>query len=132
MTISTRVIILLKKLFIKDYQNTSDPQVRIRYGIAAGVFGVLTNVVLFLFKLLVGLMSNSITVIADAVNNLSDACSSVFTMVGFKLSSRPADKDHPLWSRKVRRDNSTDSCASCSLRRSSLCEKLHRQNNHTK
>ncbi len=89
------MILLLKRLFIKDYQNTSDPTVRIRYGIAAGIFGVLTNVVLFLFKLFVGLMSHSITVIADAVNNLSDACSSVLTMIGFKLSSRPADKDHP-------------------------------------
>ncbi len=86
---------MLKKLFIKDYQNTSDPSVRLRYGLTAGIFGVVTNVILFLFKLLVGLMSHSITVIADAVNNLSDAASSIFTMVGFKLSSRPADKDHP-------------------------------------
>jgi len=86
---------LLKKLFIKDYKNVSDPAVRIRYGVVAGAFGIVTNVVLFFIKLVIGLVSNSITIIADAVNNLSDAGSSIFTLVGFKLSNRPADKDHP-------------------------------------
>lgn len=90
-----RGLSLLKKLFIKDYKNVSDPGVRIRYGVVAGAFGIATNVVLFLIKLLIGLLANSITIIADAINNLSDAGSSIFTMVGFKLSNRPADKDHP-------------------------------------
>lgn len=86
---------VLKRLFIKDYKNTSDPNVRNRYGVVSGIFGIVTNFVLFLIKLIIGLVSNSITIIADAINNLSDAGSSVLTMIGFKLSGKPADKDHP-------------------------------------
>lgn len=86
---------MLKKLFIKDYQNTCDPAVRERYGTVSGAFGIVTNIVLFVIKLLIGLFSNSITIIADAVNNLTDVGSSVLTMLGFKLSSKPADKEHP-------------------------------------
>lgn len=86
---------MLKKLFIKDYQNVNDPVVRERYGTVSGVFGILTNVVLFVIKLIIGLVANSITIIADGVNNLMDVGSSVLTMLGFKISSKPADKDHP-------------------------------------
>ena len=86
---------LFKKLFIKDYQNTSDPEVRFRYGIAAGVFGIVSNTVLCVFKILVGILSGSVAIIADAVNNLSDAASSIVTVFGFKLSNRPADREHP-------------------------------------
>ena len=87
---------MLKRLFIKDYKNVNDPDVRERYGVVAGLFGITTNFILFVIKLLIGLISNSITIIADAVNNLSDAGSSILTMIGFKLSNRPADKDHPF------------------------------------
>lgn len=86
---------MLKRLFIKDYVNTSDPAVRIRYGVVAGAFGIATNLMLFVIKIIIGLLANSITIIAEAVNNLSDAASSILTMVGFRLSNRPADKDHP-------------------------------------
>lgn len=86
---------MLKKLFIKDYKNVQNPDVRIKYGVTAGAFGIVTNVILFIFKLFIGLAANSITALADAVNNLSDAVSSVLTMVGFRLSTRPADEDHP-------------------------------------
>lgn len=86
---------LFKKLFIKDYQNTSDPEVRFRYGIAAGVFGIVSNSVLCVFKILVGILSGSVAIVADAVNNLSDAASSIVTVFGFKLSNRPADREHP-------------------------------------
>lgn len=86
---------LIKKLFIKDYKNTSDPKVRISYGVTAGVFGIVTNAILFAIKLIIGLLAGSITIVAEAVNNLSDAGSSVMTMIGFRLSNRPADKDHP-------------------------------------
>ncbi len=86
---------MLKRLFIKDYQNTQDVNVRNRYGIVSGIFGIATNVLLFAIKLLIGLISNSITIIADAINNLSDAGSSVMTIIGFKISGKPADKDHP-------------------------------------
>jgi len=86
---------LLKKLFIKDYGNTADAAVRLRYGTVAGVYGIVSNALLFGFKLAVGLIGGSITVVADAMNNLSDAGSSVVTVVGFRLSKRPADKEHP-------------------------------------
>ncbi len=86
---------MLKKLFIKDYKNTSDPSVRNRYGVVSGTFGIATNILLFGIKLIIGLISNSITIIADAINNLSDAGSSVMTIIGFKISGKPADKDHP-------------------------------------
>lgn len=86
---------MIKKLFIRNYKNTSDPEVRIAYGVTAGIFGIVTNVLLFIIKLVIGLLAGSITIVAEAVNNLSDAGSSVMTMIGFKLSNRPADKDHP-------------------------------------
>lgn len=86
----------LKKAFIKDYKNVSSASVRYRYGLLAGVFGILTNVVLFVMKIVFGLIAGSISVVADAVNNLSDAGSSGVTVVGFKLSNRPPDKEHPF------------------------------------
>ena len=86
----------VRKLFVKDYQDTQNPKVRTRYGLSAGIFGIITNAILFAFKLAIGLIGNSITIIADAINNLSDAGSSVVTLVGFKLSATPPDKDHPF------------------------------------
>ena len=86
----------IRKLFVKDYQDTQNPKVRTRYGLSAGIFGIVTNAVLFAFKLAIGLIGNSITIVADAINNLSDAGSSVVTLVGFKLSATPPDKDHPF------------------------------------
>ena len=69
---------------------------RIKYGITAGILGITSNVVLCAAKLIVGFIGNSITIIADAVNNLSDALSSVITVFGFRISARPADKEHPF------------------------------------
>ena len=86
----------IRKLFVKDYQDTQNPKVRTRYGLSAGIFGIVTNAILFAFKLAIGLIGNSITIVADAINNLSDAGSSVVTLVGFKLSAAPPDKDHPF------------------------------------
>lgn len=86
----------LRQLFIKDYQDTQNPTVRFRYGLVAGIFGIISNALLCVFKLIVGIIGNSITIIADAINNLSDAGSSVVTLVGFKLSATPPDKDHPF------------------------------------
>ncbi len=86
----------IRKLFIKDYQDTKNPKVRFRYGLVAGVFGIISNALLCVFKLIVGIIGNSITIVADAINNLSDAGSSVVTLVGFKLSATPPDKDHPF------------------------------------
>lgn len=86
---------LLLKIFIKDYQNTSDFRVRQAYGKLAGMVGIATNLVLFAFKAAVGLLFHSIAVLADAFNNLSDSASSIVTLVGFKLSGKPADEKHP-------------------------------------
>ncbi|WP_027636393.1 cation diffusion facilitator family transporter [Clostridium butyricum] len=82
--------------FIKDHDNTHDIKVRNSYGFLGGIIGILVNVVLFTIKLSVGLITSSISITADAFNNLSDAASSIITILGFKLSSMPADKEHPF------------------------------------
>lgn len=87
---------LFRKAFIKNYENVTDPKVRNRYGVCAGIIGIVSNAILFVIKIVAGIIGGSITIIADAINNLSDAGSSVVTLVGFKLSSTPPDKDHPF------------------------------------
>ena len=86
---------LIIRLFIKDYENTSDPVVRRRYGGVSSLTGILCNLLLFGAKMVIGILARSIAITADAVNNLSDAGSSVITLIGFKLSAKPADKEHP-------------------------------------
>ncbi|MEM0531417.1 cation diffusion facilitator family transporter [Zongyangia sp. HA2173] len=81
--------------FIKNYQDTGNPAVRENYGKLAGAIGIVSNLFLFAIKIVAGLLFRSIAVVADAVNNLSDAGSSIITLVGFKLSGKPADKKHP-------------------------------------
>lgn len=81
--------------FIKDWENTSNSKVRERYGVLAGAVGIASNGFLFLIKFLTGLLLGSISIMADAVNNLSDAGSSVITLIGFKISGKPADNEHP-------------------------------------
>lgn len=87
---------LLLKLFVKDYQEAEQPAVRASIGRLAGIVGIVCNSLLFLFKLIAGLLAGSVSIIADAVNNLSDASSSLVTLIGFKLAQRPADKNHPF------------------------------------
>lgn len=87
---------LLCKLFIKDRENTKNSKVRLAYGKLSGIVGIICNLALFLGKLIVGTISGSLAISADAVNNLSDASSSVVTLVGFKMSEKPADKEHPF------------------------------------
>lgn len=86
---------LLLRLFVKAYKNTEDAYVRAAVGKLAGAVGIVCNGLLFLAKLTAGLLAGSVSVIADAVNNLSDAASSVVTLLGFRLAQRPADADHP-------------------------------------
>lgn len=86
---------LLLRLFVKDYDNTGNPKVRAAYGKLAGVVGIICNLLLFAGKLLAGILSGSVAITADAVNNLSDASSSLVTLLGFKLAERPADEEHP-------------------------------------
>jgi len=87
---------LLVKLFVKDYKNTDDVKVRTAYGVLVSMVGVLCNVILFAVKLSIGIIISSISVMADAFNNLSDAASSVIGLVGAKVAGRPADKEHPF------------------------------------
>lgn len=78
-----------------------DKKTELKSGIKAGIVGIITNVLLFGSKIAVGLISGSITIVADAINNLADASSSVVTVVGFKLSSRPADEEHPFGHERI-------------------------------
>ena len=86
---------MLKRLFIKDYKNTSDPNVRNAYGKVAGVFGIFTNLILGVIKFVIGIISNSVSIMADAINNIADTASSILTIIGFKLASKKPDKKHP-------------------------------------
>ena len=83
-------------IFIKDSSNVKDEKVRNSYGMFGGIVGISVNVLLFIIKFSVGLIVSSIAVMADAFNNLSDAASSLVTILGFKLSSKPADREHPF------------------------------------
>lgn len=85
---------MLEKI-IKGYDTPNDPESRVKIGRFAGVVGIIANTVLFIVKIAIGLLFGSISVIADSLNNLSDAGSSVLTVVGYTMSGKPADKDHP-------------------------------------
>lgn len=87
---------LIKKTFIKHHTQLQLPEVRYAYGKTAGAIGIVTNLLLFAAKIAVGILSGSITVVADAINNLSDAGSSIITLLGFKISAKPADEEHPF------------------------------------
>lgn len=92
---------LLVKLFIKDNKNTKDPIVRAKYGSLAGNVGITVNIILFIFKIIAGIISGSIAIITDGINNLTDASSSIITLVGFKMSVKPADEDHPFGHQRI-------------------------------
>lgn len=87
---------LLIRLFIKDRDNIGDPTVRNRYALLASITGIVLNILLFASKLTLGLITFSVAVVADAFNNMSDASSSVVTLVGFRMSGKHADKKHPM------------------------------------
>lgn len=95
------MVSLLARIFIKDYKNVSNDKVREGYGVLAGIFGILTNLILVSIKLTIGIIFFSISIIADAINNLSDMGSSILTLVGFKISNKPADKEHPFGHQRV-------------------------------
>jgi cation diffusion facilitator family transporter len=90
------LINLLIRRFVKDYQNTADFQVREDYGKFAGIVGIASNIVLFIIKITVGTFFHSIAIIADAINNLADSAASIVTLLGFKMSGKPADAEHPF------------------------------------
>ena len=87
---------LLIKLFIKDYSNPNDAAVREKYGVFSSIVGIITNLILAALKLVAGILSFSIAIIADALNNFSDAGSSIISFVSFKIAAKPADKEHPF------------------------------------
>lgn len=87
---------LLIKLFIKDYENTKSEKVRLRYGVLSGVTGIVLNIILSAFKMIFGALTKSISIVADGANNIFDAISSVISLVGFKISGKPADDEHPF------------------------------------
>lgn len=90
------MIAVLAKIFIKDSRNYEAPRVRGAYGMLIGGFFILLNVLLFAGKLAAGLISRSVSITADAFNNLSDAGSSIITLLGFKLASQKPDTEHPF------------------------------------
>ena len=85
---------ILIKLFIKD-KDVKNLEVRNKYAMLSSITGIVLNILLSIFKLIVGLISNSISIVSDAVNNITDAGSSVVTMIGFKMSQKKVDKNHP-------------------------------------
>lgn len=86
----------LVNTFIKDNENIDNIFVRNKYGNLAGFIGIILNFILFLIKLSVGVIAGSVAIMADAFNNLSDAASSIITIIGFKLANKPADAEHPF------------------------------------
>ena len=87
---------LLVRWFVKDSENIKDAKVRQSYGRLSGMVGILCNLILFGFKMLAGFMTGAVSIMADAFNNLSDAASSVVTLIGFHMAGKPADPDHPF------------------------------------
>ena len=86
---------LISKLFIKDYEKTNKPEVREKYGTVFSIFSILCNTLMVIFKLVVSFITNSVSVRADALNNLSDVGSNIATLFGFKLANKHPDSDHP-------------------------------------
>lgn len=86
---------LLVKLFIKDSENYNDKNVRTSYGVLSSITGIVLNLILAAAKYIAGIISGSISITADAINNLSDAGSSIVSFFGVKISAKPPDIDHP-------------------------------------
>lgn len=92
---------LLAKIFIKDYKNYQKQEVRNAYGKLCGIVGIVSNLLLCLVKIITGVLISSVAILADGINNLSDAGSSIITLLGFKLSSIPADSEHPFGHQRI-------------------------------
>ena len=86
---------LLLRIFVKNRDHTDDPKVRTQVGKLSGTVGILCNVLLAASKLTVGILAGAVSITADAMNNLTDAASSIVTLLGFKLAEKPADSEHP-------------------------------------
>ena len=86
---------LIRRIFIRDYQNIQDPAVRAKHGTVAGAVGIVTNLLLAGAKIVIGTLFGAIAIVADGLNNLADSLSSIITLVGFRLSNQQADEEHP-------------------------------------
>ncbi len=87
---------IIVRTFIRDYESIEKSSVRESYGVVVSLTGIICNTVLFLIKLIIGIMISSVAVMADSFNNLSDAGSSIITLIGFKMANKPADAEHPF------------------------------------
>ena len=87
---------LLVRKFVKNYNEVDNPKVRSAYGTLSSVVGIVCNIILFVTKFIMGTIANSISIISDGFNNLSDCASCVVTLFGYKMAAKPADKDHPF------------------------------------
>ncbi len=92
---------LLRRLFIKDYDNVLNKDVRLAHGILASSLGIFSNFLVFLSKLIIGIISFSISIISDAINNLSDMATSIVSLIGFRLSKKKPDKEHPFGHERI-------------------------------
>lgn len=95
------MINLFRKLFIKNYKDVTNPKVRASHGLLATIVGIISNLILFLAKLLIGIFSGSIAIIGDSFNNLTDMGSSIITLFGIKMANKPADEDHPYGHERI-------------------------------
>ena len=95
------MLTLLRRLFIKNYKDILNPVVREKHGKLAAGFGIFSNAILVAIKLIFGIMIKSISMIGDSINNLSDGANSLITLIGFKMSSKPADKEHPFGHQRI-------------------------------
>ena len=87
---------LLLRIFIKNYNNTKDSEVREKYGTLGSIVGIVVNILLSAGKYIIGVISKSVSITADAINNLADAASCIVTLVSFKMAARKPDKEHPF------------------------------------
>ena len=92
---------MLEKIFIKNYQDVNNPEVRTKYGVLCSVFGMVTNIILSAAKIILGILTGSISIIADGIDNLTDCASSIATLIGFKLASLPPDPEHPFGHERI-------------------------------
>ena len=92
---------ILRKIFIKNYNDVNNPTVRESHGKLAAGFGIFSNTILVAIKLIFGIIAKSISMIGDSINNLSDGANSLITLIGFKMSSKPADKEHPFGHQRI-------------------------------
>ena len=87
---------LLSRLFVKNYQDTTNPKVRTAYGTMVSITGIILNIILFAAKFVVGTLFGAISIVGDAVNNLSDAGTQIISLISFRIAAKPADREHPF------------------------------------